>query len=117
MIDSSEEDNRKDFLEHLIEIGAVEIVGYDSISDQFTYNLTPECEYLVPALWDEHFKTVNELAFSMWSKGLIEMNFDKDGTAMVMLKEETVKIKDSLPDEERFFIENLLRKHNNGDII
>jgi hypothetical protein len=34
-----------------------------------------------------------------------------------MLKEETVNIKDSLPDEERFFIENLLRKHDNGDII
>lgn len=116
MINNFEEE-RKALMDHLLEIGAIEITGYDSISDQFTYNITPACEYLVPDLWDEHFKTVNELAFSMWNKGLIEMNFDNDGVPMVMLKEETVKIKDTLPDEERFFIENLLRKHNNGDII
>ena len=113
----SYEDDKKDLMEHLLEIGAIEITGYDSISDQFTYNITPACEHLVPDLWEEHFKTVNELAFAMWNKGLIEMNFDNDGTPMVMLKEETVNIKDSLPDEERFFIENLLRKHDNGDII
>jgi hypothetical protein len=53
----------------------------------------------------------------MWSKGLVEMSFSKDGIPMVMLTQEAVNIKDTLPDEERFFIENMLNKYNSGDII
>ena len=53
----------------------------------------------------------------MWSEGLIEMKFDQDGVPLVLLKPEIVQIKDTLPDDQRFFIENLLRKHDNGDII
>jgi hypothetical protein len=99
MIDPTEEEYNN-LIAKLIEIGALEITGYDSISDQFTYNITPECEELLPELWEEHFKFVNQLAFEMWSDGLIEMSFDKNGTPMVMLKPETVAIKDALPDEE-----------------
>lgn len=95
----------------LIEMGVLEIVGYDTTSNQFMYNITPECEHLLPELWEEHFKFVNELAFQMWNEELIEMNFDKDGTPMVMLKPETVAIKDTLPDDKRVFIENMLKKY------
>jgi hypothetical protein len=35
---------------------------------------------------------------------------------MVMLKESTVAIKDTLPDDKRFFIENMLNKYNGGII-
>jgi hypothetical protein len=117
MIDNYEEEERKALMDHLLEIGAIEITGYDAISDQFTYNITPACEHLVPDLWEEHFKTVNEIAFGMWSEGLIEMKFDQDGVPLVLLKPEIVQIKDTLPDDQRFFIENLLRKQDNGDII
>jgi hypothetical protein len=116
MRDFSEEQYNS-LIEKLIEIGALEITGYDVISDQFTYNITPECEELMPELWEEHFKFVNELAFKLWNDGLIEMTFDKDGTPMVMLKQEAVDIKDTLPDDERFFIENMINKHNKGGII
>lgn len=115
MIDYNE-DEYQDLISKLMEMGALEITGYDSISNQFTYNITPECEELMPELWQEHFKFVNELAFDMWSEGLIEMNFDKDGIPMVMLKESTVAIKDTLPDDKRFFIENMLNKYNGGII-
>jgi hypothetical protein len=115
MIDYNEDEDQ-DLISKLIEMGALEITGYDSISDQFTYNITPKCEELMPELWEEHFKFVNELAFDMWSEGLIEMNFDKDGTPMVMLKESTVAIKNTLPDDKRFFIENMLNKYNGGII-
>jgi hypothetical protein len=37
----SYEDDKKDLMEHLLEIGAIEITGYDSISDQCTYNISP----------------------------------------------------------------------------
>jgi hypothetical protein len=115
MKDISEEEYNN-LINKLLEIGVLEITGYDSISDQFTYNITPQCEELLPELWEEHFKFVNELAFEMWNEGLIEMNFSKEGVPLVMLKPETVAIKDSLPDDKRFFIENMLNKYNGGII-
>jgi hypothetical protein len=42
-MENNEEMNNQELsemIEHLIEIGAMEIMGYDSISDQFTYKVT-----------------------------------------------------------------------------
>ena len=96
----------------LIEMGALEVRGYDSISNQFIYNLTPKCQEIMPDLFEEHFKMINELAFRLWSKDIIDLTFDKDGIPMVMPKdiEYTRSIMYTLPEEERFFLENLLEK-------
>lgn len=106
--------NREEYnniVQMLIDEGALELIGFDEKSNQFTYGLTPKCQELFPELWEEHFKAVNELAFGLWQKGIIEMQFASDGVPMVMLTKEAVELKDSLPDEERFFIENLIEKH------
>lgn len=106
--------NREEYnniVQMLIDAGALELTGFDEKSNQFTYGLTPKCQELFPELWEEHFKVVNELAFGLWQKGIIEMQFASDGVPMVMLTKEAVELKDSLPDEERFFIENLIEKH------
>lgn len=96
----------------LIEMGALEVRGYDSISNQFIYNLTPKCQEIMPDLFEEHFKMINELAFRLWSKDIINLTFDKDGIPMVMPKdiEYTRSVMYTLPEEERFFLENLLEK-------
>ena len=108
----SEEDLSNIILQ-LIEMGAIEIRGYDSVSDQFIYNLTPKCQEILPDLFEEHFKMINELAFKLWSKDIINLTFDKDGIPMVMPKDiqYTRSIMNNLPDEERFFLENLLQKY------
>lgn len=97
----------------LIEMGALEIKGYDSISNQFTYNLTPKCQEIMPELFEEHFKMINELAFKLWNKDLIDLTFDKDGVPMIMTKniEHTKSVMYTLPEDERFFLENLIEKH------
>lgn len=99
----------------LIEMGALEVRGYDSISNQFIYNLTPKCQEIMPDLFEEHFKMINELAFKLWSKEIIDLTFDKEGIPMVMPKniDYTRSIMNDLPDEERFFLENLIQKHEN----
>jgi len=109
----SNEEDLSDIILKLIEMGALEVRGYDDVSNQFIYNLTPKCQELMPELFDEHFKMINELAFKLWSKELIEMTFDKDGVPMVMPKniEYTKSIMYTLPDEERFFLENLINKY------
>ena len=108
----SEEDLSNIILQ-LIEMGAIEIRGYDSVSYQFIYNLTPKCQEILPDLFEEHFKMINELAFKLWSKDIINLTFDKDGIPMVMPKDiqYTRSIMNNLPDEERFFLENLLQKY------
>jgi len=110
----SEEDLSNIILQ-LIEMGALEVRGYDSISNQFIYNLTPKCQEIMPDLFEEHFKMINELAFKLWSKEIIDLTFDKDGIPMVMPKgiEYTKSIMNDLPDEERFFLENLIQKYEN----
>lgn len=104
-------DEYNNIVEMLIENGILELIGFDEKSNQFTYGLTPKCRELMPELWEEHFKFINEMAFKLWKDGVIEMQFDKDGTPLVMLTEKAIEIKDSLPDDERYFIENLLNKH------
>ena len=99
-------------IDKLIELGAIEIRGYDSITAQFTYNITPKCQELVPELFEEHFKFINEIAFKLWQKDHIEITFDTDGVPMIMSKgiEYTRSIMNTLPDDERFFLENLIDK-------
>jgi hypothetical protein len=107
------EEDLSNIILQLIEMGALEIRGYDSISNQFTYNLTPKCQEIMPELFEEHFKMINELAFKLWSKDLIELTFDKNGIPMVIPKntEYTRSVMYTLPEDERFFLENLLEKH------
>ena len=109
------EEDLSNLILQLIEMGALEVRGSDSISDQFIYNLTPKCQEIMPDLFDEHFKMINELAFKLWSKEIIDLTFDKDGIPMVMPKniEYTRSIMKDLPDEERFFLENLIKKYEN----
>ena len=109
------EEDLSNLILQLIEIGALEVRGYDSISNQFIYNLTPKCQEIMPDLFEEHFKMINELAFKLWSKEIIDLTFDKEGIPMVMPKniEYTRSIMNDLPDEERFFLENLIQKYEN----
>jgi hypothetical protein len=99
-------------IDKLIELGAIEIRGYDSITGQFTYNITPKCKELVPELFEEHFKFINEIAFKLWQKDHINITFDIDGTPMIISKgvKYTRSIMNTLPDDERFFLENLVDK-------
>ena len=99
-------------IDKLIELGAIEIRGYDSITGQFTYNITPKCKELVPELFEEHFKFINEIAFKLWQKDHIDITFDIDGTPMIISRgvKYTRSIMNTLPDDERFFLENLVDK-------
>ena len=99
-------------IDKLIELGAIEIRGYDFKTAQFTYNITPKCKELVPELFEEHFKFINEIAFKLWQKDHINITFDMDGVPMIMAKsiEYTRSIMNTLPDDERFFLENLIDK-------
>jgi len=109
-----ENDEVNQLIEYLIEAKALEINGYDSIGDQFTYKFTPKIKEIMPELFEEHFAFINQIAFDLWNKGIIEVKFDENKGPMVFLKDvdHTRSIAKELPEDERFFLENMLNQYD-----
>lgn len=119
MTDNFDEDDEriKMFIDFMVELGALEIVGYDQKSDSFTYSITPKMKELIPEFFEEHKKFINQIAFDLWNKGHVEIQFEESGP-LVMLKENVdyPSILDTLKEEERMFLENMFNYKNDGII-
>jgi len=114
MIDDEYEESIDRIIAQFLEDGIIEIHGFDKISEQITYRLTPKAKEVLPELFEEHLAFVNQLAFDLWEKGYIEMRFDLEGSPLVMLKDMDY-VQDVYPkinEEERFFIENMINANN-----
>jgi hypothetical protein len=102
------------FMEFLLEHGLIEIYGVDPITEEITYTMTDKCREVMPELFEEHMKHINQIAFDLWEKGYIEMNFDEEGTPLVMLKPLDYE-KDIFPlinYDEVNFLQNMLTRRN-----
>jgi hypothetical protein len=102
------------FMEFLLEHGLIEIYGVDPITEDITYTMTDKCREVMPELFEEHMKHINQIAFDLWEKGYIEMNFDEEGTPLVMLKALDYE-KDIFPIinyDEINFLQNMLTRRN-----
>ena len=56
----------------------MEIMGYDSVSDQFTYKVTPKCKEIYPELYYAHYEAVGEMASQLWMKDVIDIVFNTE---------------------------------------
>ena len=104
-----------EMIEYLIEIGAMEIMGYDSISDQFTYKVTSKCKELYPELYYAHYEAVGEMASQLWMKDVIDIVFTEGQTIVGVTPEQVKSIKENIntfTDDERFFLETLLAHYD-----
>jgi len=113
-------DRIDELIAQLLEHGAIEIAGFDSVTEQVTYRITPKCAEIMPELFEEHFAFINELAFGLWNKGYIEMKFDENGRPAVMLKDLDYynEVIPNINEDERFFIENMINEsRKSGGII
>jgi hypothetical protein len=105
------EQELSEIIEYLIELGAMEIMGYDSISDQFTYKVTPKCKEIYPELYYAHYEAVGEMAASLWMQDVIDIVFTEGQTIVGVTPEQVEFIKETIntfTDDERFFLETLL---------
>jgi hypothetical protein len=104
-----------EMIEHLLEVGAMEIMGYDSISDNFTYKITPQCKYIYPELYYAHYEAVGELAQSLWMQDIIDIVFTEGETIIGVTPEQIEFIKetiDTFTEDERFFLETILSHYD-----
>ena len=101
-------------IEYLIELGAMEIMGYDSISDQFTYRITSKCKDIYPELYYAHYEAVGEMAQSLWMQDVIDIIFTEGQTIVGVTQEQVDFIRENIntfTDDERFFLETLLSRY------
>jgi hypothetical protein len=105
------EQELSEMIEYLIEVGAMEIMGYDSVSDQFTYKVTPKCKEIYPELYYAHYEAVGEMASSLWMQDVVDIVFTEGETVIGVTPKQVEFIKQNIntfTDDERFFLEVLL---------
>jgi hypothetical protein len=72
-----EEEGIEAFIDYLISEGALEYIGTDH-NDEPIYTVTKKCKEVLPELYDEHIQKTDDAAFSLWQKGLVEIEFTED---------------------------------------
>lgn len=94
-----------EMLEHLIELGLIQIVGYATDGEPL-YKFSEELMSM-PEFMDVQESITNDILFSLWNKGFIEMNpVNEDGDWNVRLCEKSEDFnaaKDEL-DEDEFIL-------------
>jgi hypothetical protein len=103
----------------LLEKGFLEIFGIEAETGEFTYRITEKCKQEFPELFEEHFSFINSLAFDLWKRGYIEMNFDESGMPRVILKHLDYynEVFPVISQEERMFLQNVMYFYSNRDDI
>ena len=80
-----EDDGIDDTIERLLREGIIEIAGIEEETGLNTYRITQKGREFFPILEAEKQAAMNSIAFSLWSKNMINLNFDKDGNPIVAL--------------------------------
>jgi hypothetical protein len=108
---SPNEEELSEMISQLIEMGAMEILGYDSVSDQFTYKITPECKEIYPELYYSHYEAIGEIAYQLWMRDIVDIVFHEGETVVGLTPEQMENIKKNIlnfDEDERFFLETIL---------
>jgi DNA-binding MarR family transcriptional regulator len=82
---TEEKDNIDDIIEKFLRDGILEISGIEEETGLNTYKITEKGKKIIPVLESEKQAAMNSIAFSLWSKNMINLNFDKDGNPIVAL--------------------------------
>jgi hypothetical protein len=112
--DDFTDDDLNETIEYLLKVGAMEILGYDSISDQFTYKVTSRCKEIYPELYYAHYEAVGEIAQSLWMQDIIDIVFTEGQTIIAVTPEQIEFIKETIntfTDDERLFLESIVEQY------
>ena len=101
-----------ELIEHLLDVGALEVLGYDSVSDSFTYKITEKCKEIYPELYQAHFEMIGEVARSLWMRDIIDIVFMENQTVVGLTPQQFDYVKNNIHtfenEEERLFLESIL---------
>jgi hypothetical protein len=111
------EDDLDDLLGLLVATGAVELMSVDDRGEPI-YRLTDRCRELLPELYEEHTRTVQELVHSLWLHDLVEVSFDDEGYQVASVHDYNyrryLEVIDSLTDEQVRLVNTLVDLQDRG---
>lgn len=95
----------EEVMEYMLENNYIEQVGVDEDGEPI-YRMSPQMIQDFPDIFDAHMQVTNEILFSVWQKGYVEMTMTPDGEWLVVPTEETYKFDelDDLSKEERLLL-------------
>jgi hypothetical protein len=101
-----DDDGTFDFIDHLIAVGALELVGIDENGEP-RYLLTERCKEMYPDVYSEFMLDVGEFISRMWQIDMLDLVFEEN-EILVKLTDNTFnkeKIEELSPqDREQLFL-------------
>lgn len=91
-----------EIIEHMIMEGYIEIAGFDK-DGGLVYRMTKKMIEDFPEVVEEHMAFTNEIVFSVWQKGFLEVTMTEDGAWTILENEKTkrfMEYEDQLTKEE-----------------
>jgi hypothetical protein len=99
----------KEDIEYFLAIGALELSHINDEGEK-VYHLTETAKEIAPQLYEKQMKGFNEILFSLWNKGVLDLSFDEDGEPLISLNEDTESLleKNILDEEEKEVMEQIV---------
>lgn len=109
-----------DFIEHLISIGALDLVGIDPNGEP-RYVMTKVCKEVYPQLYEDFMFDVGAFINRLWQLEMVDLNFSDDNV-FISLNDNTFNEEkvDMLSDEDQIELLNLIDRYfekYNNDIM
>jgi len=107
----SEEEELDEFVEVLVLLGAVELTSFGEDGEPI-YRVTERCKEVLPELYEEHSRIVQEIVHSLWLLDVVEVSFDEDGYQVASVQTYNylryLEVADTLTDEQVRLVETLV---------
>lgn len=108
-------ENASEVMDHLMSIGALEIMGYDDDGEPIL-RFTSVCKEEYPELYALHLAEVNQTANELWQMGFICLNFLDDDMTVTITPENLINLQNfdgELSTDQLNFLETLVTQSLN----
>lgn len=96
----------EDYMQHYIDIGAIEIIGVDP-SGEFLLSITDKAKDVAPELWETHIEYIDKTLLDLFDKNLLEIEYDEELNVNFKISE---KGKQLINQAGLFGIEDIAKK-------
>jgi hypothetical protein len=97
-------------IDNLILEGGIEISGIDQDTGEMLYAFTPKIKEVMPELYEDHLKFINDEMMILWEKGYVNIDFFQDDP-LISLNDKAYDQDevDKLPKQEKWSLQELKR--------
>ncbi len=107
------EKSDSELINKLILDGAIEVSGIESDTGNFLYSFTPKIKELMPDVYQDHIKSVNDEVMNLWEKGFLDIDlFLEDPIITITRKATSREAIGTLSKEEKWSLSEIVRLLN-----